>query len=113
HARFAYFFAPHCEPGLVELARVIRPGGTAFIIDNDLRSGTFASWIHRSRWFPQTDPGAVDAFWARHGFAHTHIASEWRFASRADLEAVLRIEFPPELVEEVLREHAGTRVEFP
>ena len=50
HARFAYFFAPDCEPGLSELARVLRPGGTAFIIDNDLRNGTFAAWLRRSPW---------------------------------------------------------------
>jgi SAM-dependent methyltransferase len=112
HARFAYFFAPHCEPGLAELARVIRPGGAAFIVDNDLRTGIFASWVRRSRWFRQTDPDAVDAFWAGHGFSLTRIASEWRFDSRSDLEAVLRIEFPPELVEELLREHAGTHVAY-
>lgn len=51
HARFAYFFGPGCEPGLAELARVIRPEGTAFIIDNDLRHGTFAEWLrHTPGW---------------------------------------------------------------
>ena len=35
HARWAYFFGPGCEPGLAELDRVMRRGGTAFVIDND------------------------------------------------------------------------------
>ena len=34
-ARWAYFFGPGCEPGLAELDRVVRRGGTAFVIDND------------------------------------------------------------------------------
>lgn len=44
HARFAYFFfGPGPEPGIAELERILKPDGTAFVIDNDLRSGTFAS----------------------------------------------------------------------
>ncbi|HEY8308774.1 MAG TPA: class I SAM-dependent methyltransferase, partial [Lapillicoccus sp.] len=35
HARWAYFFGPGCEPGLAELDRVMRPDGTAFVVDND------------------------------------------------------------------------------
>jgi SAM-dependent methyltransferase len=112
HSRFAYFFAPECVPGLVELARVVRPGGVAFIIDNDMRGGTFASWVRRSRWYQHTDPDQVEAFWADQGFSLTRIVSEWRFADRASLEAVLRIEFPPELVHELLQEHRGNRVDY-
>jgi ubiquinone/menaquinone biosynthesis C-methylase UbiE len=112
HARFAYFFAPDCEPGLAELARVIRPGGTAFIIDNDWQHGTFASWLQRSAWGATMDAASIEAFWAAHGFTLTRIVSEWRFEQRADLEAVVRIEFPPELAEQILVEHAGLRVEY-
>lgn len=110
HARFAYFFGPGCEPGLAELARVIRPRGTAFIIDNDLRTGDFARWLRLLPWVD--DPSVVEDFWSAHGFTLRRIASEWRFKCRADLEAVVRIEFPSEAAERILRAHEGTRVEY-
>jgi len=111
HARFAYFFGPGCEPGLAELARVIRPGGTAFIVDNDWRSGTFASWLARSSWCSWADPNRIEGFWQQQGFASTRVASEWRFDRREELEAVLRNEFPPELAEELCQEHQSLAVE--
>lgn len=112
HARFAYFFGPGAEAGLAELERIVRPGGVAFIIDNDLRSGTFAEWLRQSPHAPQLDPDAVEGFWASHGFSLERIASEWRFERRADLEAVVRLEFGEALAERLLAGHEGTRVEY-
>jgi SAM-dependent methyltransferase len=109
HARWAYFFGPGCEPGLAELSRVIRRGGAAFVIDTDATRSTFGSWFRRS--LPGRDPAAIERFWTRHGFTRRRVDVMWSFDRRADLEAVLRIEFPPELAAEICGEHRGLEVD--
>lgn len=112
HARFAYFWPPDCVPGLVELDRIMHPGGTAFIIDNDYEHGEFGSWLsRRSRREPLTQ-AEKETFWASYGFSLTKIESEWLFETRADLEAVVRIEFAKDLAEEIIKEHQGLRVGY-
>jgi SAM-dependent methyltransferase len=110
HARWAYFFGPGCEPGLRELARVVRPGGAAFVIDNDGTRSTFGGWFRRG--YPRVDPDAVERFWSVHGWSRTPLDVEWRFASRADLESVVRIELDPATADAVLAEHEGTSVDY-
>jgi SAM-dependent methyltransferase len=110
HARWAYFFGPGCEPGLRELERVVRRGGAAFVIDNDANRSTFGRWFRRS--CPTVDPDAVERFWASHGWSRTPLEVEWRFETRAELEAVLRIELDPATAEAALAEHEGTIVDY-
>jgi ubiquinone/menaquinone biosynthesis C-methylase UbiE len=103
HARWAYFFGPGCEPGLAELDRVMRRGGTAFVIDNDPERSTFGSWFRRG--FPDVDPPAVERFWSARGWTRDRLEIAWTFDSREDFEAVVRIELPTTVAEEVLAEH--------
>ncbi|MUL41866.1 class I SAM-dependent methyltransferase [Streptomonospora sp. PA3] len=110
HARLAYFFGPGCEPGLAELRRVVRRGGVAFIIDNDATRSTFGGWFRRS--LPGYDPERVERFWFRQGFARTPLTMRWRFRSRADFEAVVRIELSPTVADEVIAEHTGLEVDY-
>jgi ubiquinone/menaquinone biosynthesis C-methylase UbiE len=109
-ARWAYFFGPGCEPGLVELDRVVRRGGTAFVIDNDASRSTFGAWFRLG--YPTVDPDAVERFWSRRGWTRVPIDMGWSFDSRADLEAVVRIEFTPQVAEQVLATHEGTEVDY-
>lgn len=111
HVRWAYFFGRGCEPGLAELDRVLRRGGTALVIDNDGSRSTFGSWFRRS--YPHLDPPEqVERFWSAHGWTRVPVDMGWRFASRADLEAVVRIELRPEVADAVLAEHVGREVDY-
>jgi ubiquinone/menaquinone biosynthesis C-methylase UbiE len=110
HARWAYFFGPGCETGLAELSRVVRRGGTAFVIDNDPTRSTFGRWFRRG--YPTVDPVAVERFWSRQGWTRTPLDVRWSFSSRADLESVVRIEFTPETADEILAGHTGTEVDY-
>jgi len=110
HARWAYFFGPGCEPGLAELDRVVRRGGTAFVVDNDPTRSTFGGWFRRG--YPEVDPDAVERFWSTRGWTRTPVDMGWSFSSRADLESVVRIEFKPDVAEAVLAEHDGTEVDY-
>jgi SAM-dependent methyltransferase len=103
HARWAYFFGPGSEPGLAELDRVVRRGGAAFVIDNDPERSTFGGWFRRG--FPDVDPAAVERFWSLHGWSRERLEIAWTFDSRDDFEAVVRIELPTAVAEEVLVEH--------
>jgi SAM-dependent methyltransferase len=110
HARWAYFFGPGCEPGLRELARVMRRGGVSFVVDNDVTRGTFGRWFRAA--YPRYDASAVERFWSRHGWNRRPVEMGWRFGSRTDFEAVLRIEFPPEHARRIAAEYAGLEVDY-
>ncbi len=110
HARWAYFFGPGAEPGLRELDRVVRRGGVAVVVDNDPTRSTFGGWFRRG--YPEVDPAVVERWWSTHGWTRTPVDMGWSFPSRADLEAVVRIELPGDVAEQVLAEHEGLEVDY-
>lgn len=106
HARFAYFLKPGGDAGLAEAMRVLRPGGTLLAIGNDLHSGDFAGLLRAAEGSLLLCGGDdLDAWWAARGADRRTVLSSWRFRSRADLEAVLRMEFPRRVADPWLAAH--------
>jgi ubiquinone/menaquinone biosynthesis C-methylase UbiE len=108
HARFAYFWPPHCEAGRTEVLRVLKPGGSLVVVDNDQRAGEFAGLLRQAAQCSQqsfSEPDVVDAWWAERGATRAAVMSGWRFGSRADFEDVLRLEFPGEVSDSWLASH--------
>lgn len=102
HARTAYFFGPGCEPGLREADRVLRAGGALAVVDLDTREGPYGDWMLAD--LPHYRPDEVDAFFADAGFTCERVRTRWVFRERAQLEAVLRIEFSPAVAERAIAE---------
>jgi ubiquinone/menaquinone biosynthesis C-methylase UbiE len=102
------------DAGLAEVMRVLAPGGSLVVVDNDYRWGQFAELLAAaSKVAPQRTAGEVDAWWQERGATRHQVRSQWSFASRAELAAVLGIEFPAAVARAWLARHpAATSLSY-
>jgi ubiquinone/menaquinone biosynthesis C-methylase UbiE len=107
HARFAYFFGtPACLPGLQEARRVLKAGGSMFVIEGST-CGDFGA-ICRER-FPAAfaDQSPVLEFWKAQGFVHHHVETTWTAPDRETMQTALAMDLGTEGANDVLTRHHG------
>jgi SAM-dependent methyltransferase len=100
HARTAYFFGRGASPGIAEADRVLRRGGWLAVVDLDVTCPPYGDWMLAD--LPWYDASDVERFFAEQGFDCQKVLTHWRFDDRADLEAVLRIEFSPQVAQRAI-----------
>jgi SAM-dependent methyltransferase len=106
HARFAYFFGEGADAGLREVMWVLKRDGVLIVVDNDYALGDFAEILRvATEGNAAIDPTATQRWWATQGGSQRNVLSQWRFDSRADLEAVLANEFRDGAADRWLAEH--------
>lgn len=100
HARFAYFWGAGGDAGLAEVGRVLRPDGTLVVIDNHWGWGEFAGLLDLA-WSGNAavDPDATERWWRDHGAEVVDVRAGWQARSPAELERILRLEFPTDVVD--------------
>jgi len=113
HARFAYFFGSGSEAGLDEVSRILAPGGTFLAIDNSWSGGDFAQLLRTSTVGNATiDPDETRQWWADRGARRHEVVGAWSAKSNDELERILRIEFPVDVVSDFMQDHHRSTLSY-
>ena len=108
HARFAYFFGAGAEAGLAAVRRLLAPGGVFVAVDNSWSGGDFAELLRDATTGNAShDPDAIARWWAAQGAERVEVEAGWAARSPDELEEILRIEFPSDVVDRFVARHPG------